>query len=59
MDFEVFTLRERPDLAVLIDELSQKAWPEFLLHGDADHWNSLFDTFADFQLLMCDPQGGS
>ena len=26
-----------------------------MLHADTLHWGSLFDTFADFQILLCDP----
>lgn len=55
MQFETFTLQQKPHYADLIDELSQEAWPEFLLHGDATNWESLFDTFAEFQILICDP----
>ena len=28
-----------------------------MLHADTHHWGSLFDTFADFQLPLCDPTG--
>jgi hypothetical protein len=26
-----------------------------MLHADTLYWGSLFDTFADFQVLLCDP----
>ena len=26
-----------------------------MLHADTPYWDSLFDTFAGFQILFCDP----
>jgi len=34
--------------------LSRESWPEFLRHANTLHWRSLFSTFADFQILLCD-----
>ncbi len=28
-----------------------------MLHADTPYWSSLFDAFADFQILFCDPAG--
>ncbi len=28
-----------------------------MLHVDTPYWSSLFDAFADFQILFCDPAG--
>ncbi len=28
-----------------------------MLHADTSYWSSLFDAFADFQILFCDPDG--
>src|SRR5215212_7574045 len=53
--FEVFTLRERPDLAGQVHRLNEESWPPFLLHADLTHWESLFDEFADYQILFCEP----
>jgi hypothetical protein len=52
---ETFTLRERPDLAQQAHRLNTEGWPTFLLHGDMTHWSSLFDDFADYQILFCEP----
>lgn len=57
MQFEVFSLKERPDLTDQVDPLSEEAWPEFLRHGDTEHWGHLFDTFSEFQIVLCDPDG--
>jgi hypothetical protein len=53
--FTIYTLAEKPHLAAQIDALSREAWPPFLLHGDTRHWHLLFETFAPYQLLFCDP----
>jgi GNAT superfamily N-acetyltransferase len=55
MSFGVVTLRQRPDLAEQVDCLDQQAWDKFLLHAGWPTWDSLYDTFADFQVLLCDP----
>jgi hypothetical protein len=51
---ERFTLTERPDLAEQVHRLSGESWPTFLLHADLPHWGSLFDEFAEYQILFCD-----
>jgi hypothetical protein len=55
MSYKRYTLKQRPELEPQIDVLSKCAWPVFLLHGNSNHWDSLFLTFADFQILLCDP----
>ncbi len=54
MTYQVATLAERPELKGQIDRLTREAWPEFLLHAHVRHWDSLFDTFASCQILLCD-----
>jgi hypothetical protein len=53
--FETFTLRQRPDLEEQVRRLNGESWPTFLLHGDVTHWESLFDDFVDYQILLCEP----
>jgi hypothetical protein len=53
--FEKFTLKQRPDLEEQVHRLNGESWPTFLLHGDITHWESLFDEFADYQILFCEP----
>jgi hypothetical protein len=53
--FETFTLRQRPDLEEQVRRLNGESWPTYLLHGDVTHWESLFDEFADYQILFCEP----
>src|SRR3712207_7451915 len=55
MKFKATTLKRKPELAEQIDRLAGEAWPTFMLHADTPHWDSLFDTFAGFQILFCDP----
>jgi hypothetical protein len=55
MKLEVATLKRRPELAEQVERLAGDAWPTFMLHADAPYWDSLFDTFAGFQILFCDP----
>lgn len=56
MQYTIKTLADRPDAASEIDLISKEAWPEFLLHGDVAGWRSLFDVFADFQILFFDQE---
>ncbi|HLT34960.1 MAG TPA: hypothetical protein VK034_01710 [Enhygromyxa sp.] len=52
----VFTLRQRPELAPQILVLHEHAWDEFLEGAPWDHWDSLFDVFADLQVVVCDSE---
>jgi len=59
MSYEIIiTLNEKPELEEQVDRLSEEAWPEFLRHANTHHWSSLFSTFADYQLLLYDPEDG-
>ncbi|MFC1853256.1 hypothetical protein ACFL27_23910 [candidate division CSSED10-310 bacterium] len=49
-------MEQKPYLKVEIDRLSFAAWPEFLHYGDVKHWSRLFDTFAHFQIVICEPE---
>jgi len=53
--FEVVTLKQRPELEEQVDRLHEEAWDRFLEGAPWLIWDSLFDTFADFQVLLCDP----
>lgn len=55
MNYQVNTLKQRPDLTKQVEQLNDDAWPEFLHYGDADHWYTLYSTFTDFQILLCNP----
>ncbi len=51
MAFETSSLKQRPDLEEQVHRLNGESWPTFLLHSDMTHWGSLFDDFADHQIL--------
>ena len=55
MDFAISTFEESPQLKGEYERLYREAWPEFLLHMYIENWEALFTTFAEFQVLMCDP----
>ena len=57
MYFEVVTLKQRPNLKEQAERMNEEGWPTFLLHGDITHWESLFDEFAEYQILFCEPAG--
>jgi hypothetical protein len=52
----VFTLAERPELEEQIGLLHEHAWDKFLEGAPWDSWDSLFNVFADFQVLVCDSE---
>jgi GNAT superfamily N-acetyltransferase len=52
---EVWRLAQRPELGEQIDALHEGAWDAFLDGAPWDHWDALFDVFADFQVVLCDP----
>jgi GNAT superfamily N-acetyltransferase len=53
--YTISTLAEKPHLEPQIELLSRDAWPPFLRHGNSIHWYLLFETFAPYQLLFCEP----
>ena len=55
MAYEVYTIEQRPELIEQVRHLSSSAWPEFLRHGDVYHWGDLFRSFADYQIVLCNP----
>ncbi|HEU4847085.1 MAG TPA: hypothetical protein VFT03_02710 [Rubrobacteraceae bacterium] len=57
MAFETCTLKDRPELRDQVGELAREGWPTFLLHSDITHWDTLFDEFAELQILLCEPAG--
>jgi hypothetical protein len=57
MAFETFTLKDRPELRDQVGQLAREGWPTFLLHSDITHWDTLFDEFAELQILLCEPAG--
>jgi len=56
MSYTRVTFADRPDLAEPVRQLTLEAWPEFLrLDAVCSRlWRSLFDSFAGFQLVLCD-----
>jgi hypothetical protein len=55
MSFGIATLKQRPNLEEQAERMNGEGWPTFLLHGDVAHWDALFDDFAEYQVLFCDP----
>jgi hypothetical protein len=55
MAFETYTLKDRPELRDQVGRLAREGWPAFLLHSDITHWDTLFDEFAELQILFCEP----
>lgn len=55
MNYQVHTLKERPDLNEQSIQLNNDAWPKFMHYGDVHHFHTLFSTFTDFQILLCNP----
>jgi hypothetical protein len=55
----VTDLEQRPDLTEQVRTLDSQAWPEFMYHGEVWRccWNSLFDTFAPFQIAIVNDTG--
>ena len=58
VSYEIVTLKQKPHLSDQIDRLGKEAWPEFIRHSNIrsniPHGHALFDTFAHFQLLLCE-----
>jgi GNAT superfamily N-acetyltransferase len=57
IELSKFTLEEKPELRAELEQINSTVWPEFLLHMEMKHAEALFTTFAEFQLLLCNPSG--
>jgi len=55
--YRIVTLAQAPELEDQMDALHEDAWDAVLNGAPWDNWESLFDTFADFQLILSDPDG--
>jgi hypothetical protein len=53
--FQTCTLKDRPELRDQVGRLAREGWPTFLLHSDITHWDTLFDEFAELQIVFCEP----
>lgn len=56
MAHRIFTLAQWPDIAPQVRRIPLSVLPEFMLHDAvvARCWPSLFTSFADFQVALCD-----
>ena len=52
MDFQVHTLKDRPDLLGKLQKLNRKSWPDFIIYGDTYSWDRLYTELSDFLLLL-------
>lgn len=55
IELRKFTLDEKPGLRAQLEQVNRAVWPQFLLHMEMKHAEALFTTFAEFQLLLCNP----
>ena len=54
MDYQVHTLKDRPDLSGALRELNRKTWPDFIIKGDTCDWGRLYAELTDFLLVLTD-----
>ena len=54
MDYQVHTLKDRPDLSGELQKLNRKSWPDFIIYGDSYSWDRLYAELSDFLLLLTD-----
>jgi GNAT superfamily N-acetyltransferase len=60
VDVRVVRYSEQPDLWDSIDDLSERVWPEYNLHGDElnRYWGELYDVFPEWQFVLLDSEAG-
>jgi GNAT superfamily N-acetyltransferase len=53
---QLFTLAQRPELEADLPQLHSESWPAFILADPVAErlWGSLFETFAEYQYVLCD-----
>jgi hypothetical protein len=52
MNYEVFTLKQRPDLFAQVSSLDERSWPLFSQHSDAVSWLQLYDILSEYALVL-------
>jgi len=54
MSFQVYTLKEKPDLEKSHRSTGDSVWPEFMRHDSVcnKHWASIFTEFPEYQLTF-------
>ena len=56
--FQIITPRDLADYHDLAGEITEAAWPEFMLHDPIanKNWHELFDRFEEYQFAMLDTE---
>lgn len=54
MNYQVHTLKYRPDLSGELQALNRKSWPDFIIYGDTYSWDRYYQELSDFLLLLTD-----
>jgi len=56
--FQLITPNDLDDYRDRAGDISEAAWPEFMLHDPIanENWHELFDRFADYQFAMLDTE---
>jgi hypothetical protein len=59
MDYKVYTLVERPELASHFDDLHEIGWPEFMLYDETaeQYFLQLKEVFPQYQFCLMDDHG--
>lgn len=54
------TPNERSNYREIISHVSEEVWPEFMFHDPVadEHWDGLFEDFAEFQFALLDQGSG-
>ncbi|NQZ11835.1 MAG: hypothetical protein HRT35_32180, partial [Algicola sp.] len=52
MNYEVFTLNQRPDLIEQVARLDEQSWPTFSQHSDAVSWVQVYDILSEYALVL-------
>jgi hypothetical protein len=58
LNYQVNTLKDRPEFAGALRELNRKTWPDFIIKGDTCDWSRLYTALSDFLLLLTDENDG-
>ena len=59
MSYQLYSLKERPDLRGAFVTIGDSVWPDFM-GWDAvlrKHWDDLDNIFPEYQFVLCDGDG--
>ena len=54
LNYQVHTLKDRPEFSTALKKLNRETWPDFIVYGDTCRWDRIYTELGDFLLVLTD-----